>query len=256
MENFDEIKYIEAWFEGSLPADDRLEFEGKMKNDEAFRSRVADFESALKCIEYMGRSQLKTKLKVIHSEVVGTKRNINGRLWLRIAAIFVGLMVIASPFIYRQYFTAPDYNNLFIENFSAYPDILSQRSSNSNSSIMLQEAMSYYKNGDFENASVLFGYLINNDSAGNDALNFYYGVSMLGNDDLQEAKTVLLKISADTGNEFYAQAKWYLGFLYLKENNSKRANEIFNEIVINKSYNHTKAQRLLDELDKYLLLWF
>jgi hypothetical protein len=109
--------------------------------------------------------------------------------------------------------------------------------------------MSYYKNGDFENASVLFGYLINNDSAGNDALNFYYGVSMLGNDDLQEAKTVLLEISADTGNEFYAQAKWYLGLLYLKEGNSKRANEIFNEIVFNKSYNHIKAQRLLDELN-------
>jgi tetratricopeptide (TPR) repeat protein len=249
MENFDEIKYIEAWFEESLSADDRREFEEKMKNDEAFRNRVADFEAALKCVEYMGRSELKTKLKEIHSEVVGTKQNMNGRLWLRIAAIFVGLMVIASPFIYRQYIAAPNFDNLFSENFSAYPDILSQRSSSSNPNIMLQEAMSYYKNSDFENAVVLFQHLINNATTENDALNFYLGVSMLGNDDLPEAQTVLSKISANPENEFHDQAKWYLGLVYFKAGNDKGAKEVFNEIALTKSYNHKKAQRLLDELD-------
>ena len=167
----------------------------------------------------------------------------------KIAAIFVGLMIIGSPFIYRQYFAVPGYDNLFLENFSAYPDILSQRGSSSTTNIMLQEAMSYYKNGDFENAVVLFQHLINNATTQNDALNFYLGVSMLGNDDLPEAQTVLLKISADTENEFHAQAKWYLGLVYLKAGNDKEAKEIFKEIKLNKSYNHKKAQKLVDELD-------
>ncbi len=249
MENFDELKHIEAWFEGNLSATDRRGFEGKMKSDEAFRNKVANFETALKSVEYLGRRELKTKLKGIHREVVSTRQHSNRRLWLRVAAIFVGLMIIGSPFIYRQYLAGPDYGNMFNENFSAYPDILSQRGSGQAIDVMLQEAMSYYKNGDFENATVLYRHLINNDTTKNDALNFYLGVSMLGNDDLQEAQALFLKISADTKNEFHAQAKWYLGLVYLKAGNDKEAKEIFKEIKLNKSYNHKKAQGLLDEMD-------
>ncbi len=247
MENFNEIQHIEAWFEGRLTDEQKKAFEKRLHDDADFRNRVKNFEVALKTVEIDGRHDLKQRLQKIHHEVINGKKR-TGKLWLKIAAIFIGLMVVASPLIYRNVFAPPDYEKLAMENFSTYPDILSRRSDTPAPDIMLLEAMSYYKNKDFQNASVLFAHLIENDTTGNQAFYLYMGISLLGNDDLQQASATFENIAGDPENEFYDQARWYLALTLLEEGKHQEAGKILEQIVRNKSYNHKKAKKLLRKM--------
>ena len=247
MENFNEIQNIEAWFEGRLSDEQKNAFEKRLRDDDAFRTKVDNFEAAVKTVELMGRNELKDRLRKIHDQVVNGKKQ-NGKLWLRIAAIFIGLMVVASPLIYRNFFATPDYEKLAVKNFSTYPDILSRRSNASSRDIMLIDAMSYYKNKDFQNASVLFEHIIDNDTTENQAFYLYKGISLLGNDDLRQAAATFEQMVEDPDNEFYEQARWYLALTLLEEGKPRESAVILEQIVHDKSYNHKKAKKLLRKI--------
>ena len=150
---------IERYLEGKLKGDELTEFKAMLEADPGFAAKTEDFRLAMRTVEEYGKYELKKQLIKIHKEEIKSGRNFGRREIIRYAAIFVGFLVISAPFLYNYFTGSPNYQNLYNNNFNLYPDILSQRGESQN--LMLEEAMSYYKNKDFENAAVLFNELDN-----------------------------------------------------------------------------------------------
>lgn len=247
MESESNISVIEKYFEGTLGETEKKAFEKRIFEDQAFADEVKNYGLARKSIEEFGKQELKQKLGLIHEqEIVGRNKKLRTQL-LRIAAVFVGLLLVSSPFLYDYFLAAPDYERLYKENFALYPDILSQRSSETGN-LLLDEAMSYYKSKDFENATALFKEIEKQNISG-DAVSLYTGISLLGAERFSEAESIFLNILTEPENPFHEQARWYLALTYLHKDKIEEAETVLKKISASKSYNFSKAGKLLEELE-------
>jgi tetratricopeptide (TPR) repeat protein len=210
---------------------------------------VDNYKIAVKSVEFYGKSQLKKRLHEIHEEVVVEMPMLGNKQWMLIAVAFIGIMIITAPFLYNHFYGNPDNNDLFKDNFGLYPDVLSQRGQDEHANLILEEAMSYYKNKDFENALSLFNELDKQSSQYSDAIKFYEGICLLGAGKDTEAADVFRMATTDPGKPFYEQARWYLALTYLKTGNKKQASKLLQEITKTKSYNFAKAEKLLEKLE-------
>ena len=247
MKNDNNFELIEAYLEGKLTGEELKAFEKRTESDSDFASLVQDYSIAIKSIEEFGKQKLKNRLRKIHFEEITNKTRFGRRELLKLAAVFIGLLIVSGPFLYNYLSGGSNYQNLYADNFALYPDILSQRSENGN--LMLDEAMSYYKNRDFENASVLFQKLDSQNLSMGNAIKLYSGISYLGAEKTDEAEIIFRNIINEKENPFAGQANWYLALLTIKRENPEDAKILLAEIIQNKSYNHAKATKLLDEID-------
>lgn len=246
METVDIFETIELYLKGGLRGKALEEFNAKLKSDKEFAEKVENIKAGIMSIELNGRFELKNKLEKIHKEVITNKTSYN--FILKIAAIFVGLILLSSPFIYHNFFNKTDNEQLFASYFKTYPDIISQRSSEMPANIMLEEAMSYYKNEEYENAIVLFNELLDYEYKDNIYLRFYCGISYLGIGNIDQAREIFRNLSNDTNSKLYYQVKWYLALSYLKNGNNESAEELLKEVIENKGYNQKNAKKLLKKL--------
>jgi len=240
---------IERYLEGKLTESELVEFENRMNHDPEFLEWVENYRIAVKSVEFYGKRKLKKRLHKIHVEEVLEKPMSGKRQWMLIAAAFFGIMIVTAPFLYNHFYRNPDYDTLFKDNFGLYPDVLSKRGQSEQADIMLEEAMSYYKNKDFENALALFGELDKKHAKYSDVIKFYKGISLLGAGKDSEATEVFKKVTSEPGQPFYEQARWYLALTYLKTGNKKEATKLLQEIAGMKSYNFAKAGKLLEKIE-------
>jgi len=246
MNTIKTIENIEHYIEGKLSGDELNAFNDALKTDPEFAKMTEDFKLAIRSVEEFGKLELKKQLKQIHLEEIKTKPQTGRRELLRFAAIFIGFLIISAPFLYNYFTGNPNYQNLYENNFSLYPDILSQRGETHN--LMLEEAISYYKNKDFENASVLFHNLDVQDQPFANAIKLYCGISYLGAGNILLANDVFTGIINDIENPFHGQAKWYLALSYLSQGNITDARPLLEDIVSKKTYNHARANQILKEV--------
>lgn len=238
---------IEKFLEGTLTPKERKDFEERLKSDPEFAARVEDYNLVVKSVESYGEQKLKARLKEIHQEEIKPARKFGRRELLKLAAIFVGLMIVSAPLLYNYLLKGPDYQALYEENFNPYPDILSQRGADVHSQ-MLSEALSYYNKQEYDNAAALFEVLQSQQTGHQDLIRLYAGISFLGNHEHEKAETTFKEIMAETENPFAGQAQWYLALNLLNMDRIDDAKVLLDEIVAEKSYNHMKARKLLDEL--------
>lgn len=248
MEDQTIIESIEQFLEGKLAGEELKAFNLKMVNDPEFSQLVNDYRLAVKSVEVFGKSEMKKQLHKIHVEVASerilTKRN----EWIRIAAVFLGLAAIGAFFLLNHLSGKTDNQQLFADNFTIYPDVLSERGQSPLQDILLEEAMSYYKKQDFENAAALFEKMeIENENFA-EAVHFYKGISFLGTERVGEAKIIFSEIVNEPDRIFGDQAKWYLALLLLKMEEDSEAIDLLQEIVEKKTYNHLKASKILKKI--------
>ncbi|MCF8364321.1 MAG: tetratricopeptide repeat protein [Bacteroidales bacterium] len=243
------LQPIEQYLEGGLKGNELKDFEKSLETDPELAATVKDYKMAVKSIDLYGRNELKKRLRKIHHDEISGKNILVRRQLLKIAAIFIGFLIVSGPFLYNHFYGQPKYQNLYEQNFTIYPDILSQRGEAIPENLMLDEAMSYYKNNDFENASVLFEALDSSDLPIEDAIIFYRGISYLGEGNPEKASGIFKIIISDTKNPFRKQAEWYLALSFINLKQPVEAKSLLEEIVKNKSWNHAKAYLLLEELE-------
>lgn len=249
MEHHNELELIEKYLCGELKGSLFQEFEDRMASDQDFSARVDNYRIAMKSAEVFGKTELKNKLRKIHREEINVSVLFSRRQILKLAAVFIGLLIVSGPFVYNFFFGQPNYQNLFEQNFTIYPDILSMRGESQPENLMLDEAMSYYKNNDFENASALFGKIDHDNPAGDETVRFYCGISYLGTGHPEKAAEIFKKIVGVQSNPFAEQAAWYLALSYISQEKPDEAKLLLEEIVNQKSWNHAKASLLLKKID-------
>ncbi len=112
---------------------------------------------------------------------------------------------------------------------------------------MLLEAMSYYKNKEYENASVLFTELLSGQFKTDTLLMLYNGISILGANHPDSAIN-RFDILINNNNRFSETAKWYKALALIETERIEEAKKLLTSIVDSKSYNFIKAKEIIKEL--------
>ena len=125
----------------------------------------------------------------------------------------------------------------------AHP-ILQVRSLEMGSDDALKEAFSYYQQNDFANALKYFTTLENQITA-----KFYSGVCYIELEQFDKAIKSFEYVINDKDNLFLEQAEWYIGLIYLMNNQKAQALEQFNKISESESYYSNQAKEILKYLN-------
>lgn len=125
----------------------------------------------------------------------------------------------------------------------AHP-ILQVRSVEMNSDDALKEAFTFYQQSDFANALKYFTTLENQITA-----KFYSGVCYIELEQYDKAINSFEYVINDKDNLFVEQAEWYLGLIYLMNNQKKEAIDQFRIISESESFYSNQAEEILKYLN-------
>lgn len=118
------------------------------------------------------------------------------------------------------------------------------RSVEFNSDDALKEAFSFYQQNDYKNALKYFNSIENQITA-----KFYSGVCYIELEQYDEAISSFNFVINDKDNLFVEQAEWYLGLIYLMNNQKSQALKQFKKISGSDSYYADQAKGILRYLD-------
>jgi len=125
----------------------------------------------------------------------------------------------------------------------AHP-ILQIRSAEASGDNTLNEAFKFYKLNDFSNALNYFVKLENQITA-----RFYSGICYIELEEFEKAIESFNFVVYDKDNLFVEQADWYLGLIYLMDNQKSKAVDQFNKISASESFYSDQANDILKYLN-------
>lgn len=122
--------------------------------------------------------------------------------------------------------------------------ILQVRSVEVNADDALKEAFSFYQQNDYTNALKYFNSLDNQITA-----KFYSGVCYIELEQYNKAINSFEYVINDQDNLFVEQAEWYLGLIYLMNNQKNQAMDQFKKISSSDSFYSAQAEEILKYLN-------
>lgn len=170
-------------------------------------------------------------------------RNEVFRTW-QIAAASLILVLLAGGMWYMFSSNVYSSDRLITKYYKPAHAVMQTRSVELGSDDALKEAFSYYQQNDYSNAIKYFSSLDNQVTA-----KFYSGVCYIELEQYQKATDSFEFVINDKDNLFIEQAEWYLGLIYLMNNEKDKANEQFNKIAQADSFYSDQAQEIIKYLN-------
>lgn len=167
---------------------------------------------------------------------------------LRLALAVATVVVLLIP-AYILFFSGPNTERLYADNFTPYPNtITASRSEGEENLGDLDKAMLLYEGKDYEKSlSLLNNYLAAN-PAQYDVV-FYRGIANLELGNIQQALADFKQVM-ENNPRLENQAKWYTALLYLKNSQTDEAVKILKEIRQQENAYSEKAEVILKKLKK------
>jgi len=222
-------------------------FKQAMQNDPALAEEV---EAQRKLSRLVQIAAIKQQLDTIHQEYAHEETNVipgpkhtKTRLlwrWVATAAAIAGIGLFL--FLYKSGSSTND--KLFAEYFT---DDAGVPSLMGNSTTPFDDAMVYYKTGDYEQAAAKFEKLLSG-KPGSDSLKYYQALCQVRLKNEDKAMQLLSSIPAIRGNELSLKAKWYISLLLIHQKKSKEAVGILEKLTNPEFAYSRKAAALLKEL--------
>ncbi len=259
-----DIGNIEAYINQKLPDKEVKEFEALIKSDAEFADTVENIRTGIYATNIIGREELKRKLKVIHKNMKHKKSGLS--IFLKVAAIFIGISII-SFFTWYSISANQNYNNLYANNFEPYTNLLTVKGKTQNidEQALMNNAMYNYDLHNYSKANEFFERLLIY-KQDNDTILFYYGISKLGANEVEDAIILFNQLVKKEKSLFFrfGHAKWYLALAYLNNagklqegnhpkdeiNNTLNKSKLLLQDIINNNGDFAvDAQRLLKKID-------
>lgn len=199
------IILFDNYLNGKLTKKEVLDFENRMSYDNDFSETFSDYESAKSAVKFLSREKLRSSLSILFTEKTKTADKKE------------------KPSAITELLT-----EIFNEFFIPFENILTARA-DSQKDEDLMKAMSHYSKGDYKNASLLFKQLLKKRPT-DLVINFYYGISELAQENLEDSKKIFKKIILNDKDLLKELARWYLGLAYLKSGNTKSAMKHFESL--------------------------
>jgi predicted Zn-dependent protease len=237
---------IARYVEGDMTADERSAFETNLASDAALRQQLALYQEVNASLQQNFRAdeqrqQLQHTMQSLRGEFFGAASQpakvIPFKRYLR-AAVAVAAILIAVVFVWQPW--KPSLFNKFSETSMVAP---AERGNNASS--LLQQAVTAFNKKEYAAAETLLQQVKEHDTA-NSYVNFYYGVALLKNGRVAEARRIFEQLYAGQ-SAFKFEAAFFQALGYLAEKNNAASKEWLHKIPADAA-NYDKAQELLQEL--------
>jgi hypothetical protein len=237
---------IARYVEGDMTADERSAFEATLASDEALRQQLALYHEVDTSLQQHfnadeQRQQLQHTMQSLRGEFFGAASQpakvISFKRYLR-GAVAVAAILIAVVFVWQPW--KPSLFNQFSES-----SMLPPADRGDNGDRLLQQAVIAFNKKDYAAAATLLQQVKEQDTA-NSYVNFYYGVALLKNSRIPEARRIFDTLYAGQ-SAFKFEAAFFQALGYLTEKNNGACKEWLQKIPADAA-NYDKAQELLQEL--------
>lgn len=229
---------IEQYRFGPMSESERSKFEQELIENPILNREFQldiEIEASLKQYDII---DLRRKLfRVMNEEKAMLKEPVRKSFqshWYMIAASITFLILLGGAFrlmnpvkytnntLFEMYYTGENAHNL------------TRSAGNSN-----DEAMSKYREGDFNGALVLFNEILGKD-ADNMYIRYYTGIASIEINQNDRAVKEFKYIINKKNNMFVENAEWYLALSYLRKNKVKESKTLLTQIINNSSNSHNK----------------
>jgi len=239
---------ISKYLAGELDISASVRFEEEMKNDRTLQEELKlhkEVDEALADTEVM---DLRMQLNAMHLQLTPDlyspekpKRKRYTRLAVAASlAVILGFSVIN---VYRY----SNSQKVLEKYYQPYQITSTNRSGSGDADKALRFAMEKYQMKNYREAVVLFEKVLEKEP-NQMGTQLYVGISNFEIAEYKKAGKSFTKVIEHNDNLYIEQAKWYLGFCYLKTEEKDKAFKQFSEIANSKSYYNEKAKAILKKL--------
>ncbi|WP_020528813.1 tetratricopeptide repeat protein [Flexithrix dorotheae] len=239
-----DIDQIDAFLKGKMQGEELNAFKAYMQIEEAFSKEVELQKDLLISLNAHFNKELKQKL--IQSDKSGAKA-INKKLipnYIKFG--FAASVILFLFFGYFFLFQSIDNTAIYTEFYKPYPNIVSPQVRGVEN--IQTDILQYYEIADYNTAIILLEKELEKNDAPL-AYRFYYGLSLMEIGKTDQAIVVLNQVAESGDAKFKDPAQWYLGLIYLKQNDLKKAENIFESIAKSDNSYKKRAGELLEQLN-------
>lgn len=231
---------LEKYFENSLSAEEKIEFDRLLAADEDFAKAFAFERDVKKAFTLNERAKLKQKLKSF-DEVKTVK--ISTSKWYYAVAC---LIVIAGFSVWLSLKQASN-EELFQTYYQTYPNVVAPTVRGTQLEDIKTKAFEAYDNGEYQLAAKLFDEIYTKDQS--DFALLYQSLSLMEMKEYDAAKQNFKKFDYTKSNQFSNYFKWYLALAELQTNDKENAINRLKELISVVNPMQEMAKKLLAELD-------
>ena len=163
------------------------------------------------------------------------------------AVILIGIGTLMTYFIFPK---KQDPAMLFAQNFTPYPDVITEKSANwpiDSAHQWLATGLGYYRVKKFDSAFIVFSHLYQK-NINNDTISFYFANTVLATDKNPKVAVEIFTSLTGKENPFKESSQWYLSLALLKNSDQKGAKKYLTSLINTSEYYRQKGESLLKEL--------
>jgi len=239
-----DIEEVRRYLNGNMTGDEQAQFKSRLENDPAFAEEVNLNRVLLESIDLHFKSKLKERLQK-GDEVFRITPPTKKRTLKQVLAMAASLSLIAVASYFLFYKNA-DPQQLYDQYHTTYYNVV-DGNVRSGETEAVSRAFELYDQGDFQAAAHSFERIIKQDKDNMDYI-FYQGLSLLEMGNADTAIASFMKVVSATDDSWTEPAKWYLGLAYLRAGRSKKAGQVFEEIVGEGGSYSERAKEILKKL--------
>ena len=217
--NLKHLELIEAYVEGTLNQEEKIDFEVRLLVDKDLEEEFELYKKIVGSFKDIQSENIRQQLQAIDEELDNKKNSSTNKFywWAGIAACLIFFQI----YLYNSKFTIP----LPIE--EGLPVVMGD-----DNNVEFQNAMQLFKGGKYDASINRLNklILINPD---NDTLNYFLGCAELNVQQYLSASKHLEIVDATNSSVFNLKAKYFLAFALYKTNKTKEAKVLLDELNSN-----------------------
>lgn len=220
--SLEEWEEIEAYLNGSLSTEQLQVFEQRLQSENNLFAKVEKVKLSLLTVEEAGlRADLETfhaRLKTKPVVSITTHKKNNLTKWLAIAAVFIAIAVTTVLYLQQP----NEHEKIYSSFYKPDPGLSTTMSETDN--YEFEKAMVDYKTGNYEKALAVWQNLLKQNPQ-SDTLNYFVGNALLAEKNEKVAIKHFESVLKYTNSGFIGEAYWFLGLIYLKNEEREKAIE-------------------------------
>ena len=238
---------IDKFLLGELDEKTEKEFQARLEVDKVLAEEVNVHKNALDIIESLGDFEMKARIQKIHNQQINqsapaTKR-IELKKWFAIAAAISFLLFGTWWFGLRS----PQNIRLFAQNYERYELNIGSRSTQENNALI--EASIAYKQKKYAEAINLFNQIPDTNEFHSNIL-LAKGICLMELDKNKEALPFFQQLIQSKDALFEEHAIWYAAMIHLKQNELEQSKSLLIKLSEEEgNYYQEKAQEILSALE-------
>jgi TolA-binding protein len=225
--NLKHLELIEAYLEGNLSEEEKVDFEVRLLVDKELEEEFELYKKIVGSFKDIQSENIRKQLQAIDEELDNRNNSSTNKFywWAGIAAVLLGVL-----FIHNLYFPSNNFNKDFIPAEAGLPVLMS-----TNSNLEFDNAMSQFKYGNYNLASKEFSIALKKNPT-NDTTLYFLSISFLQNGDYKESIKILNELMKQPNSKYYEKGEFYLALSYWAEKRNKEALFLFNKIANDKGH--------------------